>query len=147
MKHSGWKLLLGASLLVNLGVVAALFLQGWRGASTIEGALFGMRHEQLAEHLRLDDVQRARWQALEAGFVESLRESAKGIEAHRARLVREVMSAQPDAAAIERERAAIFALQEAQQRTVIAQLLKERELLRPAQREALAEVLLAQGGR
>ena len=51
----------------------------------------------------------------------------------------------PDAAAIERERAAIFELQQAQQRLVIRQLLEERELLRAEQRAALAELLLSQG--
>ena len=39
------------------------------------------------------------------------------------------------------------ALQEAQQRAVIAQLLKESEVLRPEQRAALAELLLAQPAR
>ena len=58
--------------------------------------------------------------------------------------LREILSAQPDPASIERERAAIFALQEAQQRAVIAQLLKEREMLRSEQRAALAQLLLAQ---
>ncbi len=59
--------------------------------------------------------------------------------------MRELLSAQPDAAVIESERSAIFKLQEAQQRAVIAQLLKEREMLRPEQRTALAEMLIAQG--
>lgn len=81
----------------------------------------------------------------ETGFVESLRESGRQIQAHRERMVREIMSAQPAPAVIERERSAIFALQEAQQRAVIAQLLKEREMLSPAQRAALAELLLAHG--
>jgi Spy/CpxP family protein refolding chaperone len=81
---------------------------------------------------------------MEAGFIGELNESARRIESHRERMVREILSEQPDAAAIERERAAIFALQEAQQRAVIAQLLKEREMLRPEQRAALAQLLLAQ---
>ncbi|MNC97316.1 hypothetical protein D3C83_149360 [compost metagenome] len=61
--------------------------------------------------------------------------------------MREIFSAQPDAALVERERAAIFALQEAQQRSVIAQLLKEREMLNPEQRAALAGLLLKQDPR
>jgi len=40
-----------------------------------------------------------------------------------------------------------FALQEAQQRSVIAQLLKEREMLNPEQRTALADLLLKQAPR
>ena len=54
------------------------------------------------------------------------------------------MSGRPDPAAIERERETIFSLQERQQRSVIEQLLRERELLRPDQRAALARLLLAQ---
>jgi len=53
----------------------------------------------------------------------------------------------PDAALIERERNAIFSLQEAQQRNVIAQLLKEREMLNAEQRAALADLLLEQDPR
>ncbi len=144
MKGYALKLLLAASLLVNAGVLAAVWMPGWGVGGAIERALFGMRHEQVPQHLRLDAAQRERWQALEAGFVEQLRDSGRRIQVHRERLVREILSAQPDAAAIERERAAIFALQEAQQRAVIAQLLKEREMLRPEQRTALAELLIAQ---
>ena len=61
--------------------------------------------------------------------------------------MREIFSAQPDASVIERERAAIFALQEAQQRSVIGQLLKERDMLSAEQRLALADLLLKQDPR
>lgn len=146
MKLDGWKLLLAASLLVNVGVIAAAWLPGWRVAGVSEQALFGMRHEQVPEHLKLDAAQRERWHAMEAGFVKELQASGQQIQSHRERMVRAILSAQPDAAAIEGERAAIFALQEAQQRAVISQLLKEGEMLRPEQRAALATLLLAQGG-
>jgi Spy/CpxP family protein refolding chaperone len=145
MKGYVLKLLLAASLLVNAGVLAAVWMPGWGAGSAIESALFGMRHEQVPEHLGLDAAQRERWHALEAHFVEQLHDSAVRIQGHRERMVREILSAQPDAAAIERERSAIFALQEAQQRAVIEQLLKEREVLRPEQRTALAQLLIAQG--
>jgi hypothetical protein len=135
---------LAASLLVNIGVVTAVVVPGLRTGAAIEKALFGMRHEEVPKHLGLDARQRERWQALEAGFVESLDESARRIAGHRERLVRDVLSERPDPAVIERERAAIFALQEAQQRAVISQLLEERELLRPEQRAALADLLLSQ---
>lgn len=145
MKNYGWKLLLAASLLVNVGVIAAALLPGWRSDVAGERALFGMGHEQVPAHLGLDAGQRERWHAMETQFVQALRESGRRIEGHRQRMVREILSAQPSSAAIESERAAIFALQEEQQRAVIAQLLKEREMLRPEQRAALAELLLAQG--
>lgn len=144
MKGYAWKVLLVASLLVNAGVAAAVWMPRWMGQGTIERTLFGMPHEQVPEHLGLDPAQRERWHALEAGFVGQLHESAARIGEHRDAMVREILSAQPEAAAIERERAAIFALQEAQQRTVIEQLLKEREMLRPEQRTRLADLLMAQ---
>lgn len=144
MKSLAWKLLLAASLLVNAGVLAAVWLPGSFAGGAVEGALFGMRHEQVPEHLGLDAAQRERWHALEASFLEQLRDSGARIQAHRERMVREILSAAPDAAAIERERAAIFALQQAQQQAVIAQLLKEREMLRPEQRKSLADLLVAQ---
>lgn len=145
MKPYLCKLLLAASLLVNVGVIAAAWLPGWNVGGPSERALFGMGHEQVAEHLKLDAAQRERWHTMEAGFVKDLLDSGQQIQSHRERMVREIMSAQPQAATIEWERAAIFALQEAQQRAVIVQLLKEREMLRPEQRAALAELLLAQG--
>ena len=147
MKGYALKLLLAASLLVNAGVLAAVWLPGWGGGGAIERAIFGMRHEQVPEHLGLDAAQRERWHALEAGFVEQLRDSDGRIQVHRERLVREILSAQPESAAIERERAAIFELQQARQRVVIDQLLKEREMLRPEQRTALADLLISQGAR
>lgn len=144
MKSYAWKLLLAASLLVNVGVIASAWLPGWRSNGASERALFGMRHEEIADRLQLDAAQRERWHEMEADFVQALRDSGQRIRIHRERMVREIMSAQPDLATIEREREAIFALQEAQQRAVIAQLLKERELLRPGQRARLADLLLAQ---
>ena len=145
MKSFTCKLLLVASLLVNVGVIAAAWLPAWHAGGAGERALFGMRHAQVPEYLGLDAGQRERWHAMETEFVAALRDSQRRIEGHRERMVREILSAQPDAAAIERERSAIFALQEAQQRAVIAQLLKEREMLRPGQRAALAQLLIAQG--
>jgi Spy/CpxP family protein refolding chaperone len=144
MKNHGWKLLLAASLLVNAGVLAAVWRAGLPTDRAGEQAFFGMGHGQVAEHLKLDAAQRERWKTMEAGFIGELNQSARRIEGHRERLVRAILLEQPDIATIERERAEIFALQEAQQRAVIAQLLKERELLRPEQRAALAELLLAQ---
>jgi len=147
MKSYGWKLLLAASLLVNAGVLAAVWRAGMPANGVGERAFFGMGHGEVAEHLRLDPGQRDRWTTMEAEFIEELNQSARRIEGHRERMVREILSQQPDSTAIERERAEIFALQEMQQRAVIAQLLKERELLRPEQRAALAELLLAQRAR
>ena len=147
MKRYWVYLLLALSLLINAGVLAGAWYQARRTAGATELAFFGMGHERVPDYLKLDRTQRERWHAMEQDFVKALNDAGREIQAHRERLVREILSTQPDVAAIERERASIFALQEAQQRNVIAQLLKEREMLRPEQRTALADLLLKQDPR
>jgi len=147
MKRYWVYLLLALSLLVNAGVLAGAWFQASRAEGATELAFFGMGHERVPEYLKLDRSQRERWHAMEQDFVKALNDAGREIQTHRERLVREIFSAQPDAPLIERERAAIFALQEAQQRSVIAQLLKEREMLSPEQRAALADLLLKQDPR
>jgi len=144
MKRYWVYLLLALSLLVNAGVLAGAWLQASSAEGATEVAFFGMGHERVPDYLKLDPMQRERWHAMEQDFVTSLNEAGRAIQTHREHLVRAIFSAQPDAAVIERERTAIFTLQEAQQRSVIAQLLKEREMLSPEQRTALAELLLKQ---
>ena len=145
MKRYWVYLLLALSLLVNAGVLAGAWFQAWRAEGATELAFFGMGHERVPEYLKLDRTQRERWHALEQDFVKTLNDAGREIQTHRERLVREIFSAQVDASVIDRERASIFALQEAQQRSVIAQLLKEREMLSAEQRVALADLLLKQG--
>jgi Spy/CpxP family protein refolding chaperone len=147
MKRYRLQLLLALSLLINVGVIAGAWLQWSRPEAAIERAWFGMGHRQVPEYLRLDAAQRERWHTMEQDFVKALNATARDIQSHRERLVREILSAAPDALVIERERTAIFALQEAQQRSVIEQLLKEREMLSPQQRIALADLLLEQASR
>ena len=81
---------------------------------------------------------------MEQDFVKILHDVGSEIQIHSERLVREIFSAQPDVSVVERERAAIFMLQEAQHRSVIEQLIKEREMLNAKQRLALADLLLKQ---
>jgi Spy/CpxP family protein refolding chaperone len=138
-------ILLAVSLLFNVGVVAGAWYQASLRTGAAERSLFGMGHETVPAYLGLDAAQREQWQAMEHDFVQALEASNAAIGAHRERLVREIMSASPDTRVIEQERNAIFTLQEAQQRSVIAQLLKEREILDAAQRGALADLLLRQG--
>lgn len=147
MKRYWVYLLLALSLLVNAGVLAGAWFQASRAGGATELAFFGMGHERVPDYLKLDPKQRERWHAMEQDFVKTLNDAGREIQTHRERLVREIFSAQADAAAIERERASIFALQEAQQRSVIAQLLNEREMLTPEQRTALAVLLLKQDPR
>ncbi len=147
MKRYWLYLLLVLSLLINAGVLAGAWFQARRAEGATELAFFGMGHERVPDYLKLDPAQRGRWHTMEQDFVNTLNDAGREIQMHRERLVREIFSPQPDASAIERERAAIFALQEAQQRSVIAQLLKEREMLSPEQRRALADLLLRQDAR
>jgi len=147
MKRYWVYLLLAISLLVNVGVLAGAWYQTWRAEGATELAFFGMGHERVPDYLKLDGTQLERWHAMEQDFVKTLNDVGGGIQIHRERLVREIFSAQPDASVIERERAAIFTLQQGQQRSVIAQLLKEREMLSAQQRLALADLLLKQDRR
>lgn len=147
MKRYWVSLLLAISLLVNVGVLAGAWFQAWRAEGATELAFFGMGHERVPEYLKLDGQQIERWHAMEQDFVKILHDVESEIQIHRERLVREIFSAKPDASVIERERAAIFTLQEAQQRSVIEQLIKEREMLNAKQRLALADLLLKQDPR
>lgn len=122
------------SVLLNLGVVGAA---GWRAF-----ARDGAAPEQLADRLALDAQQRERWHSLEEGFVRELDAGWKEIAGHRERLVREVFSETPDAARIEAARARIAQIQVQQQQRVIEQFLREREILKPAQRQVLVDLLL-----
>ena len=147
MKRYWIHLLLAISLLVNVGVFAGAWFQVWRAQGATELAFFGMGHERVPDYLKLDDPQIERWHAMEQDFFNILHVVGSEIQIHSERLVREIFSAQPDASVVERERAAIFMLQEAQHRSVIEQLVKEREMLNAKQRLALADLLLKQDPR
>lgn len=122
------------SVLLNLGVVGAA---GYR-------ALVRDRADaaELAHRLELDAAQHARWQSLEQDFVRELDAGWQQIARHREALVREAFSERPDPARIEAERARIAEVQMQQQQRVIAQFLREREILNAEQRRRLVEVLL-----
>jgi hypothetical protein len=122
------------SLLLNLGVVGAA---GYRAFS--QGSSDAV---DLAGHLRLDAQQRRHWHDLEQSFVLELDAGWRDIAQHRELLIREVFSEAPDPARIETERARIAELQALQQRRVIAQFLRERDILNADQRRALVDLLL-----
>ncbi len=134
------RIALALSLLVNLGVLGSV---GWRVWQANHGArLEGF--PGLVRHLGLDEAQQRRWHEAEAAFLEQYRAASREIHARRDRLIDAIFAPTPDAQAIESERAAIARLQDAQQKLVIEQLLRERELLDDAQRERLRELLLQQ---
>jgi len=136
MKRGTLVYLLVLSVLFNVGAVVATAYQVHRNT--------GAEQVDIARKLQLDPQQAGRWKALEAGFLVDLDAEWLEIGRRREALIRAIFAAQPDPQAIEAHRAAIAELQIRQQRRVIEQLLRERELLRPQQREQLVELLLHQ---
>jgi hypothetical protein len=134
MRRSGLMYALILSVLLNLGVVGAAGYQamGRGGAATGD----------LSDHLKLDGDQRRRWHSLEESFLRELDAGWRNIAQHREALIREVFSESPDPARIEVERARIAELQALQQQRVIAQFLRERDILTAGQRRALVDLLL-----
>lgn len=138
MKPNTLRVALMLSLLLNAGVLGAVVYRIVAPAGTPAAGL------NLPRHLQLSPEQLSRWQASETTFLAQLGATAHDIRRHRDRLVRAVFSETSDPAAIETERATIAQLQDEQQKLVIRQLLLERDLLNPSQREQLAQLLLAQ---
>ena len=141
MRPTILKIALLASVLLNAGVIAGV---GYRvvqeraaAASTTSATTF-----DLPRHLGLDEQQRRRWTELEGDFMEEIESAWHDMTSHREKLIREIFAERPDPARIEAERAAIAEAQARQQRRVVAQLLKEREVLNAEQRRALAELLV-----
>lgn len=134
MKRTALRFALLLSVLLNLGVVAAIALDALRAPST----------PVLPDYLSLNADQRARWHTAEAPFLAQFGAASARLETHRMALIRHIFSETVDPVAIEAERAQIALLQQAQQRLMIEQLLTERAMLDPAQRERLAHLLLNQ---
>jgi uncharacterized membrane protein YebE (DUF533 family) len=126
--------LLALSVLFNVGAVIATAYQVHRNTRA--------EPVNIAQSLQLDPEQARRWNEMETSFVAEL--DAEWLEIGRLResLIRAIFAAQPDPHVIEVHRAAIAELQGRQQRRVIEQLLRERELLRPQQRQELIKLLL-----
>ncbi len=125
--------LLVLSLLVNLGVLGAAVFH-WRSGA--------VQDVDVARYLGLDAGQQRRWEDLERPFVAELDAGWREVARHRERLIREVFGPAPDAARIEAQRARIAELQAGQQKLVLAQFLRERDVLTAAQREKLVQLLL-----
>lgn len=138
MKPTPLRLALALSLLLNLGVFGAVAYRALAPAAAPPAG------EALPRHLQLSARQQQQWHLAEAAFLQQLGAGATDIRVHRERLIRAIFAATTDLAAIDAERTAIARLQDAQQKLVIQQLLHERELLTPPQRERLAQLLLAQ---
>jgi Spy/CpxP family protein refolding chaperone len=137
MRRSALLYALILSVMVNVGVVGAAGYQALNRGGSAAG--------DLADHLALNAEQRSRWHAIETPFMRELDAGWRDVAQHRERLVREVFSDKPDPARIEAERSRIAQLQALQQQRVIAQFLREREILTPEQRRTLVDLLLREG--
>jgi Spy/CpxP family protein refolding chaperone len=143
MKHTVLKFALILSLMLNAGVIGAVAYSAYQQGRW--PVMPGAKSEtSLPDYLGLNAEQRRRWHELEAGFLDALRKEWGGIRTHREAMIREIFSERPDRARIESERAAVTELQTAQQRRIIEQLLRERDLLDAEQRGKLADLLLRQ---
>jgi Spy/CpxP family protein refolding chaperone len=145
MKRTGWKWLLAISLSLNLGIIAAV-IASQVGVMPLALPLTRPAPTQslsLPDYLQLDAAQRQRWDQLEPDFLRDLGANWNDIRVQREALVRAVFAAQPDRAAIDTLQTRIAALQDSQQRRVITQLLAERALLNPQQRQKLMALLLS----
>lgn len=140
MNRPFWKWLLAISLSLNAGMLAAVAYNQSRPAPDAHGEA---QHVNLQDYLKLTLEQRERWQRIEQDFLKDLSANWREIRTHREALVRQIFSPKLDRPAIDAQQAKIAALQDAQQRRVIAQLLAEREMLNDDQRAGLMELLLA----
>jgi len=138
MKPNHLRLALALSFLINLGVLGAV---AYRAMAPATAPAAGA---SLPRYLQLSAEQLQRWHESETAFLGQLGAGADTIRVHRDRMIGAIFADTPDRALIDAERTAIARLQDEQQKLVIEQLLRERELLQPAQREQLARLLLAQ---
>lgn len=139
MKPTLLRVALLVSLFVNVGVVVAVGMNAFRAPAAQDGA-------PLHEYLGLNADQTRRWHEIERPFVQQFGAASAEVERHRVALIGAIFAEDVDRAKLEAERDAIARVQAEQQRLLIDQLLAEREILTPAQRVRLAQLLLDQPG-
>ena len=143
MKPYCLKVVLSLSLLLNASVIGAVGFQVWRSGQ-VSSWVHGENTHTAADYLRLTGTQQRLWREKEIEFKKELTKAWVDIRDHREKMIRELFSPTPDLAVVEKERQAIAALQERQQRQVITQLMSERDMLDERQRQALAALLITQ---
>lgn len=141
MNRTVVKWLLAISLSLNAGIIVAVIANQMNAAAPVVS--LQRDRVNLPDYLQLDAAQRRRWDQIEQGFLRDIAANWSEIRAQREELVRQVFSAAPQRSGIDAQQARIAALQDSQQRRVITQLLAERELLNPRQREKLMSLLLS----
>jgi Spy/CpxP family protein refolding chaperone len=144
MNGAALKSVLVLSLLLNLGVIGAVVYRASQNGEWPAIVRAEKGAGNLPDYLELTADQRRKWREIETGFLGELKGEWQKIRDHRETMIREIFSGQPDRARIEAERSAIAELQSAQQRRIIEQLLRERDLLDAEQRRKLADLLLRQ---
>lgn len=129
--------LLAASLALNVGFIATAVQRHWTGAASEprEAAT------PLAQRLNLSVAQREAWAALERPFLNDLAGNWAAIRAQRQALLDEIFAARPDGSRLASIQGRIAALQDAQQKRVIRQLLAERKVLDAHQQGVLRGLL------
>lgn len=127
------------SLALNVGFVGMAAYRYGSAAGEAQPAA-------LADRLNLNAQQRAAWQALETPFLQDLSVNWTDIRGLRQALLNEIFADQPDERQLADFQARIAALQDGQQKRVIAQLLAERDVLDSAQRSALKSLLMQEYG-
>lgn len=133
------KSVLAVSLALNVGTIAAVALHKFERAP--------LSQPSLPDTLQLTAEQRQRWLQLELPFLQDLGQNWRDIRAHREILVTQIFAGgEPERHAIDAEQTTIAALQDAQQRRVIKQLLAERAVLDERQRAILMKLLLRRYG-
>lgn len=141
MNPSTLRRALAFSVLINLGVLTAL---GWQKLVSDGLPMPSGAPNSLSRELQLSSSQLQRWHDAEAPFLALLHASSADIQKYRDELIQAIFSGDVDRARIDRAQANIAELQNHQQQLVIEQLLREREILNPNQREQLAQLLIQQ---
>ncbi|MBI4196001.1 MAG: periplasmic heavy metal sensor [Betaproteobacteria bacterium] len=144
MSRSGLKFALVLSLLLNFGVVGVVAYRVFEHGQWPPVFSTDRNKTGLPDYLALTAAQRQRWSELESGFMREINTEWQQIRSHREVMIREIFSEQPDRGRIEAKRAAIAQLQSEQQRRIIEQLLRERDMLDAEQRGKLVDMLLRQ---
>ncbi|MBF0676536.1 periplasmic heavy metal sensor [Pseudomonas sp.] len=129
------------SVLINLGVLTAL---GWQKLAANGLPMPSGAPTTLSRELQLSTSQLQRWHDAEAPFLAQLHASGADIQKHRDALIQAIFGPSVDHTLIDTAQTKIAELQSTQQRLVIEQLLRERKILDPEQRERLAQILVQQ---
>lgn len=136
------KMLCVLSLALNVGFIGMAAYRYGSAAGTAQAS----SPATLADRLALNASQREAWDALEPPFLQDLAANWADIRLLRRTLLDEIFADQPDEQKLAALQMQIAALQDGQQKRVIAQLLAERKVLDASQRAALKSLLLREYG-